>query len=88
MFYLLGLIIMFLLFGAISQIGNLDPGSELRSGRGISGLVIVLLVAAGLVIHMFLDIWNWRQVGRPCPHWPYAQQPMTRHSARSDQHQQ
>jgi hypothetical protein len=62
MFYLLGLIIMFLLFGAISQIGNLDPGSELRTGRGISGLVIVLLVAAGLVIHMFLNIWNWRQV--------------------------
>jgi hypothetical protein len=62
MFYLLGLIIMFLLFGAISQIGNLDPGSDLQTGRGISVLVIVLLVAAGLVIYMLLNIWNWRQV--------------------------
>jgi hypothetical protein len=52
MFYLLALIIMFLLFGAISQIGNLDPGSDLQAGRAISGLVIVLLVAAGLVIYI------------------------------------
>jgi hypothetical protein len=52
MFYLLALIIMFLLFGAISQIGNLDPRSDLQAGRAISGLVIVLLVAAGLVIYI------------------------------------
>jgi hypothetical protein len=60
--YLLGCVIIIVLFAVVSHVAGLQATDNLATGRGIAGLTIVVLASTGIAVYVSFSARNWRQV--------------------------